>query len=121
MDRRRALKKRLASGVVLFMGNDHTPMNFPANTYRFCQDASFLYYWGLDQPGLCAVIDIDNDRDIIFGDDPTVEETTWTGPVTSLHRQAMGCAVDVVKSTKDLALFIDKAVQSRQRLHYLQF
>jgi Xaa-Pro aminopeptidase len=52
----------LRSGLVLFLGNEESPMNYPANTYPFRQDSSFLYFFGLNTPGLAAVVDIEPAR-----------------------------------------------------------
>ena len=57
IERRRALAERVGSGILLFVGNDLTPMNYEDNPYPFWQDRSFLYYWGLDEPGLVGVLD----------------------------------------------------------------
>lgn len=67
--RRAKLKKNLGSGLLLFLGNDEVGMNYADNTYRFRQDSTFLYFFGLDYAGLAAVIDIDEDREIVFGND----------------------------------------------------
>ena len=72
--RRETLKKTLKTGLLLFLGNEESPMNYAANQYTFRQDSSFLYYWGLDAPGLAAVIDVDSGTEILFGDDPTVAD-----------------------------------------------
>ena len=57
ISRRAVLKKAVGSGIIVFMGNDESPMNYPDNTYHFRQDSTFLYYFGLDVAGLVAVID----------------------------------------------------------------
>ncbi|WP_022670283.1 aminopeptidase P family protein [Hippea alviniae] len=75
--RRNYLKDRLKEGVVLLLGNSEEPINFPANCYRFRQDSTFLYYFGIDVPNIAAVIDIDNDRGIVFGDDLDEDELIW--------------------------------------------
>ena len=79
IQRRAELKRRVGSGVLLFLGNDHAPMNYADNTYSFRQDSTFLYYFGLDFDGLAAVIDIDEGSDIIFGNDPTIDDIVWMG------------------------------------------
>ena len=56
--RRDDLKQKFDSGILLFLGNDESPMNYLDNMYKFRQDSTFLYYFGLDDPGLAAVIDI---------------------------------------------------------------
>ena len=82
IQRRSALKKYLKSGLVLFPGNGESPMNYADNMYPFMQDSSFLYYTGINGiPNLYFVIDIDTDREILFGNDATPEEIVWTGAV----------------------------------------
>ena len=65
--RRAKLKKDLGSGLLLFLGNNEVGMNYVDNTYRFRQDSTFLYFFGLDYPGLIAVIDVDDDIEIAEG------------------------------------------------------
>lgn len=54
-------------------------MNYPANTYHFRQDSTFLYFFGLDFPALAGVVDIDDNKDIVFGDDVDIEDIIWMG------------------------------------------
>ncbi len=39
MERRKGLRERVGSGVILFLGNDPAPMNYPDNPYHFKQDS----------------------------------------------------------------------------------
>ena len=64
--RRALLKKTLGSGVLLFLGNDECGLNYEDNTFRYRQDSTFLYYFGLSFAGLSAIIDIDEDKEIIL-------------------------------------------------------
>ena len=52
--RRTRLKNDVGSGLLLFLGNDEVGMNYADNTYRFRQDSTFLYFFGLDYPALAA-------------------------------------------------------------------
>ncbi|MCK4815921.1 aminopeptidase P N-terminal domain-containing protein [bacterium] len=90
MQRRKLLKERFHSGVLLFPGNSESPMNYPANAFPFRQDSTFLYYWGLDFPDLVAMIDIDEDEEIIFGYDFTVDDIIWMGPQETIAERAQG-------------------------------
>ena len=58
-ERRKKLKEKIDSGLVLFLGNEESPMNYLDNAYRFRQDSNFLYFFGLDSPGLAGLVDID--------------------------------------------------------------
>ena len=72
LNRRQTLKSKLGSGLILLLGNEESGMNYRDNVYPFRQDSTFLYYFGIDQASLTAVIDLDNDREIIFGDELTI-------------------------------------------------
>lgn len=79
INRRQNLKEAVREGIILFMGNEESPMNYTDNAFPFRQDSSFLYFFGLDRPGLVAVIDIDNEKEIVFGNDISIEDIIWTG------------------------------------------
>ena len=64
--RREKLAKTLGNGLVLFLGNEESSMNFKDNVYPFRQDSSFLYFFGIDRPDIAAVIDIDEQKTIVF-------------------------------------------------------
>ena len=67
VQRRALLKKKLGSGVLLFLGNDECGLNYESNTFRYRQDSTFLYYFGLPFAGLSAIIDIDDEKEIKDG------------------------------------------------------
>jgi Xaa-Pro aminopeptidase len=87
-DRRNELTRGMGPGVLLFVGNDLEPMNYADNPYPFWQDRSFLYYWGLDEPGLAGLIDLESGDATLFGHDPTIDEVVWTGPQPSIASKA---------------------------------
>lgn len=119
IERRKILKEKVGKGLVLFFGNDDSPMNYTDNTYHFRQDSTFLYYFGIQQPGLAAVIDIDNDCDIIFGDEYTVEDFVWMGPQATIVSKAECCGVEKVLPAKQLVQVLDLAKQRAQSIHFL--
>src|ERR1700754_4246445 len=79
ISRRKKLKEQLGKGLILLLGNEESSMNYRDNLYPFRQDSSFLYFFGMDKPGLAGLIDIDNDKEIIFGHDLTMDEIVWRG------------------------------------------
>ena len=87
MQRRALLKKNLGSGVLLFLGNDECGLNYEDNTFRYRQDSTFLYYFGLSCAGLSAIIDIDEDKEIIFGDELSIDAIVWMGSQPTLHEK----------------------------------
>ena len=80
VERRKVLKESLKSGLVLLLGHEEAPMNYKDNPYHFRQDSTFLYYFGISNPSLAGVIDVDNDKDIIFGDENSIDDIVFMGP-----------------------------------------
>jgi Xaa-Pro aminopeptidase len=118
-DRRARLAKELGSGLVLFLGNLEVGMNYGANVYPFRQDSTFLYFWGLDQPGLAAVLDVDADTSTVFGDEATMADVVWSGPQPSLASRA---AESGVKDTAPFAALAECVAAARAKgrtIHFL--
>ena len=88
MQRRAVLKKNVGSGILLFIGNDEAGLNYEDNVFRFRQDSSFLYYFGLSFAGLSAIIDIDEDKEIIFGDELSIDHIVWMGTQPTLKEKS---------------------------------
>lgn len=118
-DRREALKKSVGSGVLLFLGNEEVGMNYADNTYRFRQDSTFLYFFGLDYAGLAAVIDIDNDKEIIFGNELTIDDIVWMGTQPTLKEKAFSVGITETLPSADLKAYLDKAAGKGQTIHHL--
>jgi Xaa-Pro aminopeptidase len=116
---RRQVLAKMTNGVILFPGNDYVPMNYRANVYPFRQDSTFLYYFGIDVPGLCALLDTDTGNATLYGDDPAIEDIIWTGETESIARLAHKSGIEHVKPSgqlpKDLRSFKDK----RREICYL--
>ncbi len=119
MARREILKRVMKSGVVVFTGNNETPMNYPDNTYHFRQDSAFLYYFGLDFPGLTAIIDLDNNTEIIFGYDFTIDDIIWMGAQESLKSKAAKAGVTQTQPAEAFDDYLSNTVRSAQTVHYL--
>ena len=75
IERRKVLREKVGNGIILLFGNDESPMNYTDNTYHFRQDSNFLYYFGIQRPGLMGIIDIENGRETIFGVEYTAEDS----------------------------------------------
>lgn len=116
--RRGRLSKDLGSGILLFPGNNEVGMNYPANPYHFRQDSNFLYFFGLDQAGLAAVIDADNNEAVIFGDELTMEDVVWTGPQPTIAERAAQVGVDKTLPFKELAAFLKNALDNKRSIHF---
>jgi Xaa-Pro aminopeptidase len=118
-NRRQELKEKLGSGLLFFMGNDESGMNYRNNVYPFRQDSSFLYYFGLDVPSIHAVIDIDNDLEIVFGDELTIDQIIWTGPKEALSEKALKAGVTKVKPLSAVSGYLKDAQSRKQTIHFL--
>jgi Xaa-Pro aminopeptidase len=94
-------------------------MNYRDNTYHFRQDSSFLYFFGLDFPGLAGVVDFDSGEDYIFGDDVDIEDIIWMGPQISLNENAKKAGIE---NTAPFAQLFDKvksAIKLGRKVHFL--
>ncbi|MBO4773175.1 MAG: aminopeptidase P N-terminal domain-containing protein, partial [Bacteroidales bacterium] len=103
----------------LFLGNNEAPMNYPSNTYRFRQDSHFLYFFGLQLDHLAAVIDADEDREILFGDDYTIDDIIWMGDQPSIQSLAERCGVAESRPFAALAEYLKKAQEAGRTIHFL--
>ena len=119
INRRNELKNKNLKGVALFLGNVESPMNYLDNTFHFRQDSSFLYFFGLDFPGLAGVVDFDSGKDYIFGDDVDIEDIIWMGPQVSLQENATKAGVENTAPSKKLFDFIGDAVKEGRKIHFL--
>lgn len=94
-------------------------MNYVDNTYRFRQDSTFLYFFGLNYAGLAAIIDIDNDREIIFGNELTIDDIVWMGTQPTLREKAHSVGILEIQQVKDLKKYMEDALDKGQCIHYL--
>ena len=122
-NRRRALMASMAEktteGVVVFLGNNEAPMAYRGNDYKFRQDSSFIYFWGIDEPGFAAVIDLDNGTECLFGNDVDIDDIIWMGPQPSVASKGelVGCSC-----TAQFAAFenaVKEAVAKGRSVHFL--
>ncbi|MDR3251231.1 MAG: aminopeptidase P family protein [Tannerella sp.] len=121
LNRRAALKKSVGSGLLLFLGNDEAGCNYADNTYPYRQDSTFLYFFGLPYAGLSAVIDIDDDREIIFGDELTLDDIVWMGIQPTLHEKCSAAGISELMPANTLPDYLKKAQQKGQTVHYLPY
>lgn len=120
ISRRAELKKLVKSGVIIIFGNNESPCNFPNNGYYpFRQDSSFLYYFGQNRDGLVGVIDIDNDKDTLIGDDIDIEDIVWYGSVDSVADMASQVGLTSSAPMKELNNICDDARKQNRTIHFL--
>ena len=119
VQRRKILSEKVGSGLILFWGNDESPMNYPDNPYPFRQHSSFLYYFGIDFPSLAAIIDIDNQREVIFGDDYTMDDIVWMGAQPTVAERALLSGISETQQMVKLFTILKEAQASRREIHFL--
>src|SRR5215472_8834614 len=117
--RRAVLKAKVGKGMILLLGNEESSMNYRDNLYPFRQDSSFLYYFGLDKPGLTGLIDLDNDREVVYGRELTMDEIVWTGPQPTLTEQAELAGITETKAVAHLSSDITSARGAGRTIHFL--
>jgi len=118
VNRRNLLKEKVGNGLIIFMGNNDSPRNYKDNCYNFDQDSSFLYYFGIDLPGLIGVIDIDNKKEYLFGKDYTIDDIVWMGEQKSLKSYCNDIGVENFVDKDEFLLFI-KNYLNKTKIHII--
>ncbi|MBI9053704.1 MAG: aminopeptidase P family protein [Bacteroidales bacterium] len=119
INRRKQLKSQFDSGILLFLGNEESSMNYADNTYHYRQDSTFLYYFGLDYPGLVGIIDLDNDKDFIFGDDLTIDHIVWMGSQPTIAQRSEKAGVENTGSMSQMIDTLKSAKQKNRKINFL--
>lgn len=120
VQRRARLKELVGSGLIVLFGNNEAPNNYPNNIYYpFRQDSSFLYYFGPNRDGLVGVIDVDNNKEWLIGNDIDIEDIVWYGAVDSVADMAAQAGVAENAPMSKLKQIIDAAKSKGQKVHFL--
>lgn len=117
--RRKAVREKIGSGIILLPGNASTPNNYPNNAYYFRQDSTFRYFFGLNTPLLVGIIDADTGEEALYGDDFTVEDIIWTGPQPTLHKLGTGVGITQTHPLSELEPRLRRAIALGRRVHFL--
>ncbi|MGN0188047.1 MAG: aminopeptidase P family protein [Candidatus Cryptobacteroides sp.] len=106
-------------GIAVFLGNTEAPQNYRGNDYKFRQESSFLYYWGIDEPDFAAVLDLDGGSAVLYGNDVDMDDIIWMGPQPTVASKAELVGAD---SSADLPAFEEavlKALAQDRPVHFL--
>ncbi|MBQ6287599.1 MAG: aminopeptidase P N-terminal domain-containing protein [Bacteroidales bacterium] len=124
--RRRALLEKMVQtapqgkrGIALFVGNVEAAAQYKDNAYKFRQDSSWLYYFGLDEPRYAAIIDLDDASETIFADDVEIDDIIWMGPQPTVASKAALVGVGNTASYGSLSLAVTKALAQGRNIHFL--
>ena len=119
IERRDALRRQLSEGIILLLGNMEASTNYPSNTYHFRQDSSFLYFFGINNPGFAGMIDVESGEETIFGDDFTMDDIIWMGPQPSVSHQASEVGVKNSAPLAQLKIVVEKAMRLGRKVHFI--
>lgn len=118
-NRRARLKEKMSSGLILIPGNGEASANYKNNTYKFRQDSSFLYFFGLNLPGFAGVLDIDTGKEYIFGNDVDMDDIIWMGPQPHVKDMAARVGVSDTAPFTKLGDCLKEAISQGRRIHFL--
>ncbi len=113
IQRRKILSSEITEGKILLIGNENSPRNFKDNYYKFRQDSTFLYYIGIANAKLIALIDVSTGKTTLFGNEISLDDIVWTGPMMSLQEKAEQSGI---VSVEPLANLQDKL---KGKIHFL--
>jgi Xaa-Pro aminopeptidase len=119
VNRRNNLKKLVNKGIGLFLGNVESPMNYLDNTFHFRQDSSFLYFFGIEHPGLAGLVDFESGEEFIFGNDVEIEDIIWMGVQPLLKDKAAKVGVTNTGAYGKLADKVQEAIGQNRPVHFL--
>ena len=113
------MRQLVGHGLIVLMGNNESPMNYPSNTYKFRQDSSFLYFFGQHRDGLVGVIDADSGAETLLGDEIDIDDIVWYGEVTSVVQMAEECGVAHTAPMAALTEMVAQAQKADRKVHFL--
>lgn len=118
-NRRLRLIEKMGNGLVLILGNGESPANYTDNTYKFRQDSSFSYFFGLNHSGFAGVIDVDSGKEYIFGNDVDMDDIIWMGPQPQVKDMAARVGVQNTLPFAELSVCLRQAVSQGRKVHFL--
>lgn len=94
-------------------------INFKDNTYYFRQDSSFLYYFGINEPNLAAIINLEDGTTTLYGDDLTLDELIWSNQAETIEESGFKSGVDHIKPYMALKDSIENGLSKGLKIHFL--
>lgn len=107
-------------GIALFIGNTEAPAQYKDNCYKFRQDSTWLYFFGIDQPLYAAIIDLDNENETIFANDVEIGDIIWMGPQPSVASVAASVGVEKSAPYTDLNAAVAKVLAEGRPVHFVK-
>lgn len=119
ISRRNELRRRIGKGIILIPGNSLSSNNYPNNTYLARQDSTFLYFFGLQNQDLFGIMDAETGKDVLYGNDYTVNDIIWTGPQPSIAELGEKVGITETHPLSDVAEAVRKAQKAGLPIHIL--
>lgn len=107
-------------GIALFIGNTEAPAQYKDNCYKFRQDSTWLYFFGIDQPLYAAIIDLDNGNETIFANDVEIGDIIWMGPQPSVASVAASVGVEKSAPYTDLNAAVAKVLAEGRPVNFVK-
>lgn len=107
-------------GIALFIGNTEAPAQYKDNCYKFRQDSTWLYFFGIDQPLYAAIIDLDNGNETIFANDVEIGDIIWMGPQPSVASVAASVGIEKSAPYTDLNAAVAKVLAEGRPVHFVK-
>ena len=127
ISRRRTLMEKMSAtapegqrGIAVFIGNAEAPAQYRDNCYKYRQDSTWLYYFGIDQPLYAAVLDFDEGRETIYADDFEIGDIIWMGPQPSVQSIAESVGISESAPYGALNAVVAKAMAAGRKVHYIR-
>ncbi len=119
--RRRALldKMKGEGGIIVFIGNVDAPAQYSNNAYKWRQDSTWLYFFGIDEPRWAAVLDIDSGKETLFADDADLDDIIWNGPEPSVAEVASTTGIVATAPYRDLDQAVGMAQCGGRKVHVI--
>jgi len=121
--RRQALLAKMReageSGLILFIGNAEAPAQYRDNCYKWRQDSTWIYYFGLDEPMMAATLDIETGKENLYADDVDIDDIIWMGPQPTVASKAALCGVAGTLPYAQLDKVIEIARKNGRAIHYI--
>lgn len=112
------MKEAGQHGLILLVGNVEAPAQYKDNCYKWRQDSSWLYYMGLDEPQMAAVMDIDSGEECLFANDVDIDDIIWMGPQPSASSKAERVGLSKSAPYASVKAYLEAGAKGRP-VHYL--
>ena len=118
--RRNGLQRQFKHGLLLFVGNADSPMNYAANAYHFRQDSARSSTTGAwTTPTWWPSSTSTRAATTIYGDDFTVDDIVWRGPQPTIAERAARAGVTETAPLDQLPRLLSEAIRTGRRIHFL--